>query len=177
MTIKGSVNLDEITGLFTKESFFEVLKKKIALAEAMDESVVLLLLSYDSFGVTSTLSEGIAIDILKEISARLKGCLRIGDVIANFDENNIAILLDEMDTPDAPTRVSNKIIQILSSPYLVADTQVLLHCNIGIACISPFFASKDELIQRAEKALEHAKAQGGNELHYFITEMDRLYGK
>ena len=174
---ESALSKDVTTGIFTQSSFEYLLNRKLELAEANAENIGLLLLDPDDLAILSTQEER-AVDILmKEVALRLKSCLRASDVIAHFEGNQFAIILDEIENPDAPARVARKIIQSLGCSYPIDRIAIELSCSVGIACASPFEVNDVQLVKRAQKALANAKAEGGYQFHYYIEFLDRLSGK
>jgi len=175
MTVNESfLTMDQTTGMFTRSSFEYLLKRKIALAEECAEDVGLLLLDPDDAGTISQMDETFAGFFLKEIAARLKGCLRAGDIVAHFEGSQFMVILDEVENHDAAPRVARKIIQVLSATYPFGEGGTELLCSVGIVRAAPFDADETELVARAQKALLSAKAEGGNQFHYFIDALDAL---
>ena len=174
---ESALSKDVMSGIFTQSSFEYLLNRKMELAEANAENIGLLLLDPDDLDILAMQDEHGAEILLKDIAQRLRSCLRAGDLIAHFEGHQFAIILDEIENPDAPAKVARKIIQSLGCSYAVDRTVIELSCSIGIACASPFEVNDVALVKRAQKALANAKAEGGYQFHYFIEFLDTLSGK
>lgn len=173
MTVNQSfLAMDETTGLFTKASFDYLLKRKIALAEECGEDVGLLILDPDDSALIPQMDDQFAEFFLKEIAARLKGCLRAGDIVAHFDPGQFAVIVDEVDSPSVAPLVARKIIQALSATYPFGEHGTELRCSVGIVCEPPHQSGEAELIAKARKALINAKAEGGNQLYFYLDALD-----
>lgn len=178
MTVNESfLAMDEITGLFTKASFEYLLTRKIALAEECGEYVGLLMIDPDDSGLIPQMEEKFAEFFLREMAGRLKGCLRAGDIVAHCDPGQFAVIVDEVENPNITPLVGRKIIQALSATYPFGETGTELRCSVGIVCQLPHESGEAELIAKARKALINAKAEGGNQLYFYIDAVDGLTGR
>lgn len=167
---------DETTGVFTEASFQYLLKRKMELAEANAENIGLLLVDPDHFSVLSVFPEETPA-IKKAIALRLRGCLRAADIIAHATASTFAVILDEIENPDAASRVARKVIQSIGGSYQAGDETIELHCSVGVVCASPYEVNLSSLLARAEKALSFARAEGGGQFHYYIEFLDTLLRK
>src|SRR3990170_1063929 len=78
---------DHLTGLANRGLFQAVLQQVLARAERDGSQVVLMLLDLDHFKVVNDTMGHIGGDeVLKEIAARIKGCVRKSDTVARLGE-------------------------------------------------------------------------------------------
>lgn len=175
MSVNASfLAMDEITGLFTKPSFEYLLKRKMALAAECGENLGLLMVDPDDSRLILQMDDQFATFFLQEIAVRLRDCLRAGDIVAHFDPGQFAVIVDEVDNPSVAPRVARKIIQALSATYPFGENGTELRCSVGIVCQPPYEGGEAELIAKARKALLNAKAEGGNQLYFYLDALDGL---
>ena len=70
------------------------------------------------------------------------------------------------------TLVAQKILDTLAEPFYLEGQEVFITPSIGIALYPMDADNKDDLIQHADTAMSHAKAQGGNNFHFYSADMN-----
>ncbi|HAU12872.1 MAG TPA: hypothetical protein DCS92_04115, partial [Gammaproteobacteria bacterium] len=78
-----------------------------------------------------------------------------------------------IDTPMRATRVADKIITMLGSPFSIDGKKFFLNSSIGIAVFPSDGLDVETLLRKADTAMHGAKAQGGGQYRYFEEEMNR----
>lgn len=103
--------------------------------------------------------------ILKELSLKIKTILRDTDVFIRFGGEEFLILLPMTKTAGAMI-IANRILKIASSePFVFQNRKIELTVSLGIT--SPLKSdTMATLIERADKALYKAKANGRNRIEY-----------
>jgi diguanylate cyclase (GGDEF)-like protein len=96
--------------------------------------------------------------ILKESAELLKTILRPTDTIARLSEDIFSILIEDISNSDMPiviaSRVRNKIRKYLAK----LENELQERSNVGIVLCGEEYASVEEIIQDAEKALALSKS-------------------
>jgi PleD family two-component response regulator len=72
------------------------------------------------------------------------------------------VLIEDIDTPNAPQTIAEKLITNLHDEIAVGTTRIRVTTSIGIAQGVPSGAGHDELMGWADRALYEAKAAGRN---------------
>lgn len=160
---------DPLTGLSNRASFGEVLAVKCSRATTADKAFALLLLDLDRFkAVNDTLGHSMGDKLLKRVAARIIACGEPIEAIARLGGDEFGVIVTNADLADD---IANKIIDLLSRPFLIDGSIVDIATSVGIA-IAPEDAADPETISRhADLALYAAKGHGGSVACRFEREM------
>src|SRR5262245_45098998 len=115
---------------------------------------------HDFRGLNNQHGQGVGDAALVEVARRLEGCVRGIDSVARLGSDEFAILLDGMKDVSDPTRVANRVHQVLTLPIRVDQAQVTVGASIGIAISLTGYQDSEDLVRDAQKALVRAKAEG-----------------
>ncbi len=160
---------DELTGLPNRTLFLDRLRQAIAHAERSDDTFCVLFVDLDNFKVINdSLGHAAGDDLLKEISRRLRDCLRGPDTVARFGGDEFALLIEDANVADAEM-TAQRIAESLLHPHLIGRQNVYPGASIGI-CMYPNDGTDPEtLLKNADSAMYKAK-DGGKNTHHFFTE-------
>jgi diguanylate cyclase (GGDEF)-like protein len=163
---------DALTGLPNRTLLREKMADALAGVEH-GEKIAVLWLDLDHFkSVNDTLGHAVGDTLLKLVTARLKRCVREGDVVARVGGDEFVILQHGLDKPDQAGALARRIIDKLSEPFDIDDHQVVIGASIGIA-FSPADGIECELLLRnADMALYRAKGDGRGTCRFFAPAMD-----
>ena len=107
--------------------------------------------------------------LVKKIAQRLTNCVESFEDYGStvyLSPDNFLILL-ALDGRATATRYGQNILENLQKSFIIGDQEIYLSPNIGIS-LCPFDSTDiEELLQQSEKAIEYAKAQGGNRCQTF----------
>lgn len=147
---------DPLTGLPNRAHLMEQLRRHLQRAEPSTD-LALLVLDLDQFKeVNDTLGHHHGDALLRQVAARIAGLRRGEDMVARLGGDEFAILL----TTDGSSRVkavAESIVSSVSAPLTLQDLQVQAGVSIGSALFPDDAREPEELLQRAEIAMYHAK--------------------
>lgn len=157
---------DELTGLYNRRYFNEVIEKEISRAERYQIDLVLCMIDLDYFKNINDTYGHLAGDMtLSEIAGMLKKCVRESDLCCRYGGEEFTVIMSNTDTNGAEKvserfrkMVAHRIFQYNSSSF---------HCtvSVGITAFNPELKqSSTDLVEAADYALYKAKAQGRNRL-------------
>ena len=164
---------DQLTGLPNRALFLDRLDRTIEYSRRYDGShFAILFLDLDRFKVINdSLGHAVGDELLIEISALLKNCLRSSDTVARFGGDEFVVLLhDILDLEDA-VRVTRHIQEELSKPFKLGNNRVFTSASIGIVLSSDSYISREDLVRDADIAMYQAKMLGKSNYVIFNTEM------
>ncbi len=105
--------------------------------------------------------------VLVEVAQRLEECVRAADTVARIEEGEFAVLMDGPSDLSDTLRVSNRIQQIMASPFSLPEGPLQAGVTVGIAISTTEFGDADEVVRHAHGAMTRARAGGiGNQLIY-----------
>lgn len=140
-------------------------------ARVREQSAALLYLDLDRFKqVNDTLGHPIGDALLCKVAERMQSALRPGDVIGRLGGDEFAVLC-EFDKPESLSLIGQRLIDLVSRPYLVDGHLVTVGASIGAALIPHDATEPDQLAKYADLALYRAKADGRGVMRYYLPEM------
>lgn len=162
------LSTDTLTGIYNRLQFEKVIVEKIADADKRKTKIALLFMDLDNFKlINDSLGHHVGDLLLKEVATRLKFCLRENDFIARIGGDEFAVILSDLNTFNEAGDIANKLINVLSPSFKLADNEIHIGSSIGIACYTSAEIDEKTLIQNADAAMYHAKKLGRNNFQYF----------
>ncbi len=154
--------------------FRERLDQAIRMAERTGDRVAVLFLDLDGFKtINDTLGHPLGDEMLASVAQRLTGAVRPRDTVARMGGDEFTLVLSEFSGLRSIDFLSRKIIGRLAEPYTLANRTVFVTATIGIALYPDDGKNADRLLQNADTAMYHAKAQGKNRFAYFSQELNQ----
>ncbi len=182
--IKQLAFFDHLTRLPNRRLMLDRLAQALASSARHGRHGALMLIDLDNFKTLNDTQGHDVGDILIEVAARLKVCVREGDTVARLGGDEFVVILEDLDeTAHAAVQaeyVAYKIQTQLGRPYqlditLDADSPGVRnhHCtsSTGISMFLGNAVGVDELMKRADTAMYQAKAAGRNTLCFFDPAM------
>jgi diguanylate cyclase (GGDEF)-like protein len=154
------IDRDWLTGLSNRNLFNEHFSIALANVREKQQQLALIYLDLEHFEtINDDLGYTIGDRLLVEFAKRLNGSLREGDILARWGGDEFVILLQPIKNPEDPTKVSQRILDLLKDSFVVEKHQVYLKCNIGIALYPQNGEDILELVKVAALNLKDNKKQ------------------
>lgn len=170
--IRHMARHDSLTDLPNRLQFQEVMEYYLPWSSP-DEKIAILSLDLDHFkSVNDTLGHPIGDKLLIAVAARLKNCVRNGDVIARLGGDEFSIIQVGMPQPEAATSLAHRIVKTLSIPYVIEGHQIVIGASVGITVAPTDGQNAGQLLKNADLALYRAKEDGRGTVRTFEPEMD-----
>lgn len=157
---------DGLTGLYNSRYFFEVAKREFERSQRYPGNLSVMMIDIDHFkNVNDTYGHMVGDDVLREISRRMSGCLRVVDVAARYGGEEFIILMAQTDRSEA-LQAAERIHNIVAAEsFEVPFGQPLsLTISLGVATLSDVHENLNMLIKSADDALYRAKFAGRNQI-------------
>jgi diguanylate cyclase (GGDEF)-like protein len=164
---------DSLTGLPNRALVIDRLEQSMALLRRRTgEQVSVLFLDIDHFKVVNdSLGHTAGDQMLVEIAARLKHCLRSSDTVARFGGDEFVILLQYTKGEDHTVAVAKRILEILRSPFALPGQQVYTSASMGIISSIARYTRAGDILQDADIAMNQAKMLGKGRFEIFSPEL------
>ena len=164
---------DQMTGLANRRLFLDRLGQAIKRARRRaDISFGVLFLDLDQFKVVNdSLGHAFGDQLLIAVGRRLEETVRSADTVARFGGDEFAILLDDLDDPDAAARIGDKVREAIARPFRLQNREVHTTASIGIATSLNKYEYPDDLLRDVDVAMYQAKALGKARCVMFGEEM------
>lgn len=163
---------DTLTGLPNRAWFVELLNHAIQSSQRSGQLYGVLFIDLDGFKIINdSLGHGVGDELLKGVAQRLLACIRPVDATARFGGDEFAILLEGLSNAEEAIAVAQRIHGQLSQPFQVEAYEVFTGASIGIALGQSTYQRAASVLQDADTAMYHAKAQGRNRYAVFDPAM------
>ena len=152
---------DALTGLPNRILFLGRLQSVVdRMKRHSHDAAAVLFIDIDDFKVVNDCYGHATGDLLiKEVSNRLRTCMRSDGTIARMGGDEFTILVEDITDPSDAIRVAERIQSSFTRPFLLQGLEVFKSTSIGIALTSPQTAA-ETVLQNADIAMYRAKDQG-----------------
>ncbi len=153
---------DSLTSLPNRASFLGQVQAALDFTRDRPElKIAVLLADMDRFKyVNDSLGHSVGDRLLLEVAARIQKCLRPGDAIARVGGDEFAVLLCDVDSPQAVTRVADRLLREMQLPFSLEPQDVFSTVSIGIVLSAPGYSKAEELLRDADTAMHRGKLEG-----------------
>ncbi|MGE5514741.1 MAG: EAL domain-containing protein [Bacteroidota bacterium] len=164
---------DALTNLPNRVLFQERLRSALLQAKRSSHRVALMFLDLDKFkDINDTLGHHVGDLLLKAVAKRLQRCVRETDTVARLGGDEFAIILTNLDGPVGATAVAEAVIASIADTFGLEEHEVMTSTSIGITLYPDDAADADSLLKNADLAMFRSKAEGRNNYHFYVAEMD-----
>jgi len=173
--IEALSQTDALTGLPNRCQLAERVARASARAVAGSGGFALLLVDLDRFrAINETLGTAAGDQILRDVAQRLRGCMRLGDLVARVGGDQFAMLVQRADVPAAEA-AARRLLDAVAVGIDIDGAQFTLTCSVGIAMCPAHGRGVDELLRHAEAAMHSVKeaGRGSFRVHTVRREVDR----
>lgn len=155
---------DGLTGLFNHRHFQERLTQEMRRLERLTGSLAVLILDIDYFKrVNDTYGHPVGDAVLKGVADIISTTIREIDIAARYGGEEFAIILPGTEARGAMKMAERLRKTIMEEKYSGEGDTFRVTVSIGVSAYPDGVKSKEELIDRADKALYHAKRAGRNQ--------------
>ena len=163
---------DVLTGLANRMTFSDQLRQAFASAQRGARAFAVLYLDLDRFKeVNDTLGHHAGDRLLQEVSRRLRDVTREVDIVARLGGDEFAIVQSGIDDSAAAGTLAEKLIEIVSAPYVIDGNDLRIGVSIGISLYEINVSTPDALLMQADQALYRAKHAGRGQYRFHSDEI------
>jgi diguanylate cyclase (GGDEF)-like protein len=162
-------NYDYLTGLPNRVLFYEQLEVLLAVKEAENSALSLVLVYMDGLEeVNNSMGFHVGNLLISAFSKRLQESLSANDKLARLGSGEFVLASLRQFGEEG---LEQSLISLFQSPLQVEGNEIYISLNLGIAPLS----EKDDLervLRHADVALNVAKRQGNNTFCHYTPELD-----
>ena len=101
--------------------------------------------------------------ILKQVAARLKSCVRESDTVARMGGDEFAVLIESLSPQEDYLTIVERLRRDLALPYELKGVAIESGVSVGVATNIAAYEHVEEILRDADTAMYRAKANGGNQ--------------
>jgi len=151
---------DPLTGLANPRRFALELER-VGRRGRPGDLLGVLFIDLDGFkDVNDQFGHDVGNELLVAVAARLRACVRPGDLVARIGGDEFTIMLTRLTDVETAAAIAQRICDLLCDPFLVGRHQIRISTSIGLAFGRTQLADTDELLRRADAAMYRAKTDG-----------------
>lgn len=164
---------DDLTGLPNRAAFMERIGEAVAQARSTGSRFALLFLDLDGFKeINDSLGHDAGDDLLRQVSQRIRACLRQADRLARFGGDEFLVLIDPVRKRRDVEAVTRKILKAVATPLKLDGLMATVSASIGIAMFPDDGDDPPRLLKNADAAMYQAKQGGRNALRFYAPQIN-----
>lgn len=166
---------DLLTDLPNQTLFKERLTHAIKVAEHAGHQLAIVTLDIDRFQIINeSLGHDMGNELLVAFAGFLSSFVYEGDTVARISGNEFAFLLESPASMNEINDVLSSLHQSLKeNAFDLGGQKVFISLSVGVAIYPEDNVNAGSLIQCANTAMRRAKAQGGDQEHFYTQDMNR----
>jgi diguanylate cyclase (GGDEF)-like protein len=169
-------NTDVLTELPNRAALLRDVEMAITRARHTGNEFAVLFMDLDGFKhVNDSLGHTIGDGMLQAFAARLRGCVRAGDIMARLGGDEFVVLVEGPHSREGAVRVAGAVNDAMQGDLVFHDTALRLTASIGIAMFPHDGEDVETLVQHADIAMYGAKERGRNGFHFYEPHMGECY--
>jgi diguanylate cyclase (GGDEF)-like protein len=173
--LKHQAYHDSLTALPNRINIMNTIQHALALAKRHQQKCAILFIDLDDFKkINDTAGHSEGDRFLIEVSKRLQSILRESDTLGRLGGDEFIIILENIASNTQITKIYNRALKSLSTPFIANGNPYVVSCSIGISNFPQDGKTAEELIRKADLAMYQAKKLGKNRFHYFDESLERL---
>jgi diguanylate cyclase (GGDEF)-like protein len=167
------VTHDDLTGLPNRVKFGQALNESVKAAQSANRKFGVMFIDLDRFKLINDTLGHVAGDLLlKEVSARLKHCVRDGNMVARLGGDEFVVLLNDACDAQEVSALARNILSAIGKSVFVHGQECAVTASIGISMFPADAQDEQSLTRNADAAMYLTKEQGRNGFRFFSSEVE-----
>ncbi len=165
--IQHQATTDGLTGLVNHKTFYEILEKELWRSRRYGGQISLIMIDIDNLKkINDDYGHRVGDKVIKEISKRIKECIRQIDIAARYGGDEFAVILLNTSLIDASIVAKRMVNAVAKTPTAWNKEQIPLSISVGLGQYDAG-ASPEDITSRSDQALYAAKQAGKNTVRIF----------
>ncbi len=169
------VEHDLLTGALNRSRFMQLLQQ--ACGEPLESGLAVLYLDLDGLGqVNDRHGLDAGDEVLRQVTARLRGLLRGADLLARVGGDSFAVLQREAIDATAVRSLAQRIVDHLGEPHrlnAVAEP-IRMSASVGMALLGVDGRLAEDLMRHADLAMMRARATAPGHWRFYDAHLDHV---
>lgn len=172
--LERQANHDLLTGLPNRVLLGDRIAQGIARATRLGYYLALVFIDLDNFKfINDSLGHAAGDELLKEVAARLTGCLRSGDTVARLGGDEFVLLINDHYRTSSVISLLERVLKDIGRPILLSGREFQVGASLGVAMFPSDGDDVQLLLKHADVAMYAAKDRGRNNFQFFTRELNR----
>jgi diguanylate cyclase (GGDEF)-like protein len=165
--IQRQATTDGLTGLMNHKTFYESLERELWRSRRHGGTISLIMADIDNLKrINDSYGHRAGDKVIKEISQRIRECIRQVDLPARYGGDEFAVILPNTEI-EAARIVCERIVETVSRyPVIWQRIQIPLSVSVGVGQYSGD-TNPEDITSRSDQALYSAKQAGKNTVRIF----------
>lgn len=158
---------DGLTGLVNHKTFYEILEKELWRSRRYGGRISMIMVDVDNLkSINDVYGHRAGDKALREISRRIKECIRQIDTAARYGGDEFAIILLNSSLEDATVVAQRMVDAVANSHTTWQEEQIHLSISVGLGQYDAE-STPEDITSRSDQALYVAKQAGKNTVRIF----------
>lgn len=172
--IQRQATTDGLTGLVNHKTFYEILEKELWRTRRYGGQISLIMVDIDNLKeINDAFGHRAGDKVIKEVSTRVKECIRQIDTAARYGGDEFAVILLNTSLADASVVAKRMVDAVANSPTRWNKEQIQLSISVGLGQYNED-TSPEDITSRSDQALYAAKQAGKNTVRIFESPKNAL---
>jgi diguanylate cyclase (GGDEF)-like protein len=173
-SLRRREGVDSLTGLPTRRTVGEIAAQAMSDASHSGNEFAVMVLNVDRLkSVNDSLGHQAGDELLVALIERLRPTLGARNFLGRLAGNEFTIIARGMRGPRDAEAVARKVLDAVSEPFLVGDTEIHTSVTMGVSMYPMDGDSFDLLLRRADTALRCAKHASRGGFRFYALEMSQ----
>lgn len=165
---------DSLTGLANRLLFSDRLGQALRKAARSESRVAVIFIDLDRFKlINDSFGHEVGDQLLREISNRIKRCVREEDTLCRQGGDEFLIIIDGFADTGGLRVICERIMAAVSEPVQLVGKEFLPQISMGISLFPEDADNESDLVKNADMAMYHAKSLGRNRYQFFTDELNQ----
>ncbi|MBN2315340.1 MAG: sensor domain-containing diguanylate cyclase [Sedimentisphaerales bacterium] len=165
--IQRQATTDGLTGLVNHKTFYEILEKELWRLRRFGGQISLIMVDMDNLKKINDVYGHRAGDkAIREVSKRIKGCIRQIDTAARYGGDEFAVILLNTSLREATVVAERMVNAVAGTPTSWNKEEIPLSVSVGLGQYDAE-STPEDVTSRSDQALYAAKQAGKNTVKIF----------